>query len=107
MVLLRSKLASSRNSSSSLISAFISFSSQFPHGSIPAFDLVKLTNGTNNDAAPGPFVPVGSTVTFTYIVTNPGNVPLSGVTVRDNAFSRLGTVAIFDNSHRTTNTIRP
>ena len=49
----------------------------------PAISISKLTNGTNNDAAPGVFVPVGSTVTFTYVVTNPGNVPLSGVTVRD------------------------
>src|SRR5439155_482343 len=31
----------------------------------------------------------------------------AGVTVRDNAFSALGTVPIFDNSHRTTNAIRP
>ena len=28
-------------------------------------------------------MPIGSTVTFTYLVTNAGNVPLSGVTVRD------------------------
>ncbi len=28
-------------------------------------------------------MPVGSTVTFTYVVTNTGNVPLSGVAVRD------------------------
>ena len=28
-------------------------------------------------------VPVGSTATFTYVVTNAGNVPLSGVAVRD------------------------
>jgi hypothetical protein len=44
----------------------------------------QLTNGTDNNSAPGAFVPVGSTVTFTYVVTNPGDVPLSGVTVRDN-----------------------
>jgi hypothetical protein len=49
----------------------------------PAIAVVKLTNGTDNDAAPGPVVAVGSTVTFTYVVTNAGNVPLSGVTVRD------------------------
>src|SRR5688572_8360351 len=49
----------------------------------PAISISKLTNGTNNDAAPGVFVPVSSTVTFTYVVTNTGNVPLSGVTVLD------------------------
>jgi hypothetical protein len=48
-----------------------------------SINLVKLTNGTDNNSAPGPFVPVGSTVTFTYVVTNPGTEPLSGVTVRD------------------------
>src|SRR6185436_12121954 len=31
--------------------------------------LVKRTNGTNNNTPPGPTVPVGSTVTFTYVVT--------------------------------------
>jgi Ca2+-binding RTX toxin-like protein len=53
-------------------------------GGVPAINVVKLTNGTDNNSAPGPFVPVGSTVTFTYVVTNPGDVPLSGVAVRDN-----------------------
>src|SRR5687767_10442363 len=46
-------------------------------------NVVKLTNGTDNDTAPGPSVPVGSTVTFTYVVTNIGASLLSGVTVRD------------------------
>jgi hypothetical protein len=45
--------------------------------------LLKLTNGSNNDAGPGLSVPAGSTVTFTYIVTNPGQNPLSSVTVLD------------------------
>jgi uncharacterized repeat protein (TIGR01451 family) len=54
------------------------------HFGVPAaINVVKLTNGTNNDTAPGPSVPVGSLVTFTYVVTNPGPVTLSGVTVRD------------------------
>ena len=39
--------------------------------------------GSLADAAPGVFVPVGSTVTFTYIVTNTGNVPLAGLVVTD------------------------
>ena len=49
----------------------------------PAIQVVKLTNGTDNNSPPGPTVPVGSTVTFTYVVTNPGVGALSGVTVRD------------------------
>src|SRR5215210_5180198 len=50
----------------------------------PAINVVKLTNGTENNAAPGPVVPAGSTVTFSYVLTNQGNVPLSGVAVSDN-----------------------
>jgi hypothetical protein len=45
--------------------------------------LVKLTNGTDNDAPPGPAVPVGSTVTFHYLVTNTASTPLEGVRVKD------------------------
>jgi hypothetical protein len=48
-----------------------------------AIDVTKLTNGTNNNSAPGPSVPVGSTVTFTYVVSNAANDPLQGVAVRD------------------------
>src|SRR5262249_21081457 len=52
--------------------------------------IVKLTNGTNNDSPPvagvpdGPIVPVGSTVTWTYDVTNTTGVALSSVSVSDN-----------------------
>src|SRR5262245_39278641 len=52
-------------------------------GSVTGINVAKLTNGSENNTAPGLFVPVGSTVTFTYVVTNTGNVPLSGVVVRD------------------------
>jgi len=50
----------------------------------PGIKIVKLTNGTDNNTAPGAQVIVGSTVTWTYDVTNTGNVALSGVTVTDN-----------------------
>ncbi len=56
----------------------------------PAINIVKLTNGTNNDSPPvagtpdGPIVPVGSTVTWTYNVTNPGTEPIANVAVSDN-----------------------
>jgi hypothetical protein len=53
-------------------------------GSAPGINIIKLTNGTDNNSPTGPLVPVGSPVTFTYIVTNTGNVPLSNVTVTDN-----------------------
>ena len=60
-------------------------------GETPAIQILKLTNGTNNDSPPvagvpdGPIVAVGSTVTWTYNVTATGsNVPLSNVTVTDN-----------------------
>jgi hypothetical protein len=49
----------------------------------PGLAIVKLTNGTDNDTAPGPIVPLNSTVTFTYRVTNTSNVPLSSVFVTD------------------------
>ena len=54
-------------------------------GVAAAINVVKLTNGTDNNSPPGPLVPVGSTVTFTYIVTNPGNIAfvLNSVIVRD------------------------
>lgn len=49
----------------------------------PGIHITMLTNGTDNNAAPGLMLPVGSTVTWMYIVTNTGNVPLSGVVVMD------------------------
>ena len=54
-------------------------------GTAPALKLVKLTNGTDNNTPTGPVVPVGSTVTWTYTVTNTGNVPLANVVIRDDA----------------------
>ncbi|MCU0873929.1 MAG: DUF11 domain-containing protein, partial [Pirellulaceae bacterium] len=45
--------------------------------------IVKLTNGTDNNSPTGPVVPVGSTVTFTYIVTNTGDLPLANLVVTD------------------------
>jgi uncharacterized repeat protein (TIGR01451 family) len=59
-------------------------------GTNPQIAIVKLTNGTNNDNPPtpgvpdGPIVPVGSTVTWTYNVTNPGSEPIANVAVTDN-----------------------
>jgi uncharacterized repeat protein (TIGR01451 family) len=52
-------------------------------GEDPAIDLEKATNGEDADTPTGPIVPVGSTVEFTYQVTNTGDVDLTNVTVTD------------------------
>src|SRR5207253_10919901 len=54
------------------------------YGATPAITLMKKTNGTDNDSAPGPMVAAGSLVTWTYRVTNTGDVPLTAVVVTDN-----------------------
>src|SRR5205814_214652 len=56
----------------------------------PRINIVKKTNNTNNDSAPGIQVLTGSTVTWTYIVTNPGDEPLKSVSVVDD---RIGTLS--------------
>ncbi|MEO8493822.1 MAG: hypothetical protein ABI614_02040, partial [Planctomycetota bacterium] len=52
-------------------------------GANPIIDIEKSTNGLDADVAPGPSLAVGSTATFTYVVKNFGNVPLSSVVVTD------------------------
>ena len=49
----------------------------------PAIEVLKSVNGQDANSAPGPHVPVGSTLTFTYLVANTGNVPLLSVAVTD------------------------
>ncbi len=49
----------------------------------PAIDLEKATDGADADLAPGPFLLVGTEVSWTYLVTNTGNLPLSDITVVD------------------------
>jgi uncharacterized repeat protein (TIGR01451 family) len=48
-----------------------------------AIDIEKLTNGQDADGAPGPSIPVGGLVTWTYVVTNTGNSVLENVRVAD------------------------
>jgi uncharacterized repeat protein (TIGR01451 family) len=55
----------------------------------PAIDIEKYVNGFDADTPPGPTFTVGETVTFTYVVTNTGNTPLTNVQVID---STLGPV---------------
>lgn len=48
-----------------------------------AVQIEKSTNGQDADSAPGPKITVGSTVTWTYVVTNIGTESLTGVVVSD------------------------
>jgi uncharacterized repeat protein (TIGR01451 family) len=52
-------------------------------GDVPGINLEKDTNGVDADEAPGPFIPVGDPVLWTYVVTNSGNSPLTDVAVTD------------------------
>ncbi|WP_434453228.1 DUF7507 domain-containing protein [Lentzea sp. E54] len=52
-------------------------------GASPGIDIEKAVNGEDADTGSGPPVPAGSVVTWTYVVTNTGNTPLSGVEVTD------------------------
>jgi streptogramin lyase len=49
----------------------------------PGVNLEKSTNGVDADNSPGPSVPVGDPVTWSYRVENTGNVDLADVTVVD------------------------
>jgi len=52
-------------------------------GSNPGINIEKATNGQDADNAPGPTLGMGSSVTWTYAVTNAGNVSLTNVVVTD------------------------
>lgn len=47
-------------------------------------DIMKMTNGIHAETSPGPSVPLGSTIQWTYLVTNTGTLPLTDVVVTDN-----------------------
>ena len=55
-------------------------------GADPGINIDKVTNGSD-----GPTVPAGSPITWTYTVTNTGNVEISNVVVTDNQ----GVVPVF------------
>jgi hypothetical protein len=61
-----------------------------PEPPAASVDLEKATNGHDADTAPGPQLTEGDAVIWTYVVTNDGEVPLTGVTVTDD---REGAVA--------------
>jgi hypothetical protein len=52
-------------------------------GTAPAIELTKLTNGVEAEEPPGPSLTMGEPVTWTYLVRNTGNVPLTGILVVD------------------------
>ena len=52
-------------------------------GAAPQVDIEKATNNDDADDAPGVQTSEGAPVTWTYVVTNTGNVPLTAVTVTD------------------------
>jgi len=49
----------------------------------PGIDIEKATNGDDADISPGPSIPEGDQVEWTYVVTNTGEVDLSNITVTD------------------------
>ncbi|MDJ0839356.1 MAG: hypothetical protein QNK37_22750 [Acidobacteriota bacterium] len=57
--------------------------SHYTGQSNPALNLEKHTNEIDADTAPGPTLKVGETVTWTYTVTNTGNVRLEDIQVTD------------------------
>jgi uncharacterized repeat protein (TIGR01451 family) len=67
----------------------------------PNIDIEKLTNGNDADDANGfdvPLIAPGDTVTWTYVVTNTGNVPFDAaeVEVTDDQFAATGVTPLFD-----------
>ena len=58
----------------------------------PGLALEKKTNGVDADSPTGPVVAVGSTVTWTYEVTNTGNVTLADIVVTDDVLGPIGTI---------------
>jgi uncharacterized repeat protein (TIGR01451 family) len=48
-----------------------------------AIDIEKSTNGEDADTAPGPSIPVGDPVAWTYVVTNNGDATLTDIVVTD------------------------
>ncbi|MBC7220523.1 lamin tail domain-containing protein [Candidatus Bipolaricaulota bacterium] len=58
----------------------------------PRLSIQKKTNGVDADTPPGPMVLAGSTVTWTYEVTNTGNVTLTDVVVTDDKAGPIGTI---------------
>ncbi len=59
----------------------------------PGIDIEKATNGEDADDPAGPEITLGDAVTWTYVITNTGNVDLTNVVVTDDI---VGAVCSFD-----------
>ncbi|MFY1113169.1 MAG: SdrD B-like domain-containing protein, partial [Methanosarcinaceae archaeon] len=59
---------------------------------VPAIDIEKSTNGDDADTPTGPVLTVGDTVTWEYVVTNMGNVPLTNIVVTDDRLGEICTI---------------
>jgi len=55
----------------------------------PEVDIEKSTNGSDADSAPGPSITIGNTVTWDYVVTNTGTLPLTGIAVADDQIGAI------------------
>jgi uncharacterized repeat protein (TIGR01451 family) len=58
----------------------------------PGIDIEKHTNGIDADTAPGPYISINSTVNWTYIVTNTGDLDLTGIVVTDD---HVGVIPVY------------
>ncbi len=62
-------------------------------GGLPGIDIEKATNGDDADTETGPSITVDDTVTWTYVVTNTGDFPLSNIVVTDDRVLHRSTKA--------------
>ncbi|WMW23067.1 putative Ig domain-containing protein [Methanolobus mangrovi] len=58
---------------------------------VPSISIEKLTNGHDSDTPVSVYIPVGETVTWKYIVTNTGGVPLVNIEIVDDKEGLVGT----------------
>jgi LPXTG-motif cell wall-anchored protein len=63
-----------------------------PPPPVPGIDIEKSTNGEDADTPTGPSVTVGDQVTWEYVVTNTGEVDLTGVVVTDDILGDICTI---------------
>jgi uncharacterized repeat protein (TIGR01451 family) len=57
----------------------------------PLIDIEKFTNGIDADTGTGPEVDINSTVTWTYVITNTGDVNLTNIVVTDDPEGEITT----------------
>ena len=68
-------------------------------GTQTGITIEKSTNGEDADVVPGPSIAVGGTVTWTYVVTNTGNVDLSNVAVSDSEIGAITNLILQSNGN--------